>query len=475
MKRRKVLSAAFFYLVMSWLLLQIVDVVGPILDLPGWVAKLIFLLLLGGLPIALILSWEFDLTNLGVYREKPLVESDDRSARGDGNLEANRAACLFASVWVVFIGTILSVDAAAVIHLHEARMIDRQFDLVAQEIAHELSHHLNSDSDVLRTLGALFARNQQPSLETFRHISEAALADHGEIRAVEWVPMVTDGEREAFVTEMREIYPGFDIKAFDETGHEIPTQQRDIYFPVTFTVPKVGNEDAIGFDLLSSPDRAAALRDAIESGTARQTRPIDLVQSNATGLLMFNPVFKDDEVPVSREGRFENLRGFTLGVIEVRELVKHAVLATPSTSEFLGEITIYDEAVDSVEPAISINSGSATELSGSTRATATVDTGFGQRYRVELRPTKALVVGHFSHEHYIVGGIGILLSLLCAMILNAISKAREMPTRTKVRAGAGAKPSAEASLRSASDQEHLPVADILGQDRNWSLSRWDTS
>ena len=76
MKRRKVLRAAFFYLVMSWLLLQIVDVVGPILDLQAWVAKLIFFLLLGGLPIALFLSWEFDLTRLGIYREQPLTMKD---------------------------------------------------------------------------------------------------------------------------------------------------------------------------------------------------------------------------------------------------------------------------------------------------------------------------------------------------------------------------------------------------------------
>ena len=74
MKRRKVLRAAFVYLVMSWLVLQITDVVAPILDLPGWVAKLIFFLLAGGLPIALVLAWEFDLTSLGIYREKPLEE-----------------------------------------------------------------------------------------------------------------------------------------------------------------------------------------------------------------------------------------------------------------------------------------------------------------------------------------------------------------------------------------------------------------
>src|SRR5210317_2269688 len=104
MKRRKVLRAAFVYMIMSWLLLQITDVVGPILDLPAWVAKLVFFLLLGGLPIALIFAWEFDLTSLGIYREKPLAKSGGRLTPGGDNNEVNRAVSLVASILVMFIG-----------------------------------------------------------------------------------------------------------------------------------------------------------------------------------------------------------------------------------------------------------------------------------------------------------------------------------------------------------------------------------
>jgi CHASE1-domain containing sensor protein len=475
MKRRKVLRAAFVYMVMSWLLLQITDVVGPILDLPAWVAKLIFFLLLGGLPIALILAWEFDLTSLGIYREIPLSDSGGGVTAGEGSNEVSRAASLVASVWVLFIGIGLSVGAAAVIHLHEARMIDRQFDLVAEEIAHELGHQLKSNNEVLRTLGALFVNNHQPRLDTFRHLAETVLAEHDEIRAIEWVPLVIDADRGPFIDEMRKVYPGFEIKAFDAGGEEIRPEQRDMYFPVTYTVPKIGNENDIGFDLLSNPDRAVALRDAIVSGKTRQTGPIELVQTDASGFLMFNPVFTDDEVPVSQAARLTGLRGFTLAVVDVRKLVTKVVTATPGATNFLGEITIYEAEANSEVPVVRIDSSNGADLSGSTLAAAVVDAGFGLKCLVQLRPTRAFMAGKFSSEHYIVGGIGILLAIICAVIIHTILTTAETPHNQNQLGDARVKTPGEAQLESVPEPAHLSRAENGGEHRNWRPSRWQAS
>ena len=375
----------------------------------------------------------------------------------------------------MFIGIGLSVGAAAVIHLHEARMIDRQLDMVAEEIAHELGHQLKSDNEVLRTLGALFVDNHQPRLETFRHLSETVLAEHDEIRAIEWVPLVADADRGSFVEEMRKVYPGFEIKAFDTSGEEIRPEQRDIYFPVTYTVPKIGNENAIGFDLLSNPDRAVTLRDAIVSGTTRQTGPIELVQTDASGFLMFNPVFIDQEMPVSQAARFASLRGFTLAVIDVRKLVTKVVTTTPSAANFLGEITIYEAEANSEVPVVRIDNSNDAELSGSTLAAAVVDAGFGLKCLVQLRPTRALMAEKFSSEHYIVGGIGILLTIICAVVINTILTAAEMPNNRSHLGDAPDKAQGEALPKSVPEQAHLSGAENSGEHRNWRPSRWQDS
>jgi len=70
LKRRNVFRVGAAYVVVSWLLLQVVDVVSPILELPDWVAKLVLLIIAIGFIPALVLAWAFEMTPEGVKREK---------------------------------------------------------------------------------------------------------------------------------------------------------------------------------------------------------------------------------------------------------------------------------------------------------------------------------------------------------------------------------------------------------------------
>ncbi len=69
LKRRNVIRVGVAYLVASWLLLQIVDVLAPILDLPVWVGKLVFLIIVVGLIPTLIVSWVYEMTPEGLKRD----------------------------------------------------------------------------------------------------------------------------------------------------------------------------------------------------------------------------------------------------------------------------------------------------------------------------------------------------------------------------------------------------------------------
>ncbi len=75
LKRRNVIRVGVAYMVASWLLLQIVDVLVPILDLPGWVGKLVFLMLVIAVVPVLIFSWAYEMTPEGLKPESE-VEHD---------------------------------------------------------------------------------------------------------------------------------------------------------------------------------------------------------------------------------------------------------------------------------------------------------------------------------------------------------------------------------------------------------------
>ncbi len=69
LRRRKVFRVAIPYLVVAWLLLQVVDIIAPMFELPSWVGRFVLLLLVVGLPVAIFFAWAFELTPDGVRRD----------------------------------------------------------------------------------------------------------------------------------------------------------------------------------------------------------------------------------------------------------------------------------------------------------------------------------------------------------------------------------------------------------------------
>jgi len=68
LKRRKVYRVAVAYAILAWLLIQIATQVFPFFEIPTWAVRLIVVALVLGFPVALLLSWAFDLTPGGIVR-----------------------------------------------------------------------------------------------------------------------------------------------------------------------------------------------------------------------------------------------------------------------------------------------------------------------------------------------------------------------------------------------------------------------
>jgi TolB-like protein len=96
LRRRNVFKVAIAYVVAGWALSQGIAQVFPVFDVSNWVIRLIVVLIVVGLPIALILAWMFELTPEGIKRTKAADLANERS-RGR------------TWIYVVVIGVILSV------------------------------------------------------------------------------------------------------------------------------------------------------------------------------------------------------------------------------------------------------------------------------------------------------------------------------------------------------------------------------
>jgi adenylate cyclase len=97
LKRRNVYKVAVAYAVAGWALSQGIAQVFPVFDVPNWIIRLIVLLIIIGLPIALVLAWTFEITPQGIKRTE------------DVDLSGQKVPKKHVWIYVVIIGALVSV------------------------------------------------------------------------------------------------------------------------------------------------------------------------------------------------------------------------------------------------------------------------------------------------------------------------------------------------------------------------------
>ncbi len=68
LKRRNVIKACLAYLIASWIIIQVISSLLPIIGAPDYVGKLILVFLIIGFPFWLIFSWVYEITPEGIKR-----------------------------------------------------------------------------------------------------------------------------------------------------------------------------------------------------------------------------------------------------------------------------------------------------------------------------------------------------------------------------------------------------------------------
>jgi len=113
LRRRNVVRVGLAYLAVAWLIIQLVGEIGPILELPAWIPKLVLGLLSVGFVITLVLAWVYELTNKGLKRTAELDR--DESLHSEYGRQLN----------YIIIG---ALALALSYFIWESRLSDRKYD-----------------------------------------------------------------------------------------------------------------------------------------------------------------------------------------------------------------------------------------------------------------------------------------------------------------------------------------------------------
>lgn len=104
LRRRNVFRAGMAYLAVFWLILQVADVIVPLLQGPEWLLRALFFAALLGFPLTLILAWFYELTPEG-------VKTDAAADTGEGvRFTGRKVDFVIIGILVVAVGFLLVDD-----------------------------------------------------------------------------------------------------------------------------------------------------------------------------------------------------------------------------------------------------------------------------------------------------------------------------------------------------------------------------
>lgn len=339
-----------------------------------------------------------------------------------------------------------------------ADLIQRRFDEQA---------YLLDQIDTYLSLQA----NRPPSREAFAQFVAGSLRRFPMIQAIEWAPRVRLQDRERFEAAQKAVLPDFEIHERSAAGAIVAAAPRPDYYPVTYIEPLEGNRKAVGFDLISNPERREAALQALASNAAVATVPVKLVQEkgNQAGILLLHRVSAGPSSP-----------GLVLIVLRVGDFVGAALPQGFDVSLTLSDVqqgeTIYESAPRPASP-----------------ATFERILRFGGReYRLQATPTPSYLAAHQGMQSWsvLVGGLvgtGLLGGLL--LLLTGSASRVESLVEEKTRQLAQESEKSRALLLNGSDGIHILDLDgnvieasdafcrMLGYTREevigMNVARWD--
>ncbi|MCW8962610.1 MAG: CHASE domain-containing protein [Gammaproteobacteria bacterium] len=191
-------------------------------------------------------------------------------------------------------------------------------------IQREFRHALG----IVEDIASFFEASEVVDRREFRKFVGPALKNQAGIKLLEWVPVVPDEDRPAFIQQAQQSFPPYRILDIDDSGKLTDSHHHPVYYPVLYIQPYQSNKDMLGLNMADDPGVLALLRKA---ETARSLQishglPINDQAGEKTGIMVVVPVFfkneRSEEAPLELPPR---IRGFAIGVFYIGDIVERAL------------------------------------------------------------------------------------------------------------------------------------------------------
>jgi signal transduction histidine kinase/CheY-like chemotaxis protein/integral membrane sensor domain MASE1 len=193
--------------------------------------------------------------------------------------------------------------------------VEKQSQTIENKIYRELSVALSQ----LQIMADFIQNSKTIDRISFTEQAQQLMAKNSIMQAVSWNPLITQNTKETHDDILRNIYG----REFKVKGSPILKDDPIIY--VQYIYPEKANQNAIGFNVYSNPDRKRTLFAVLQNMQPKATPIIHLVQhkEKRPAFLLFYPVF--DLQSLKAQTGENRLVGFSTGVFKVSEIIDAAL------------------------------------------------------------------------------------------------------------------------------------------------------
>ena len=334
---------------------------------------------------------------------------------------------------VIGVGLIITIGSFFLVKQWGQDRLQARFETTASVYQALFTARLNLYISEIETIRRLFNSSDWINRDDFRSFVEPILVRFPDIQALGLIPRVPNDHRLGHELAARDDgLADYQIRERLAQGKIVRATLRDVYFPVFYVEPILGNEAVLGFDMASDAARLAALVEARDSGRSVATGRMILVQDTERqdGFLIFVPIYRSGFGYLSIAERRDNLGGFAVGVFRVGATLEEVLYNLESD---LVNILILDQSAPAENRFLHYRSWDAGSKSptGPTEI-APVETGVpshtavfdvaGRRWSMLVSASPKYLAKHPQWQPWAVLFTGLTLTIALAAYLIAIRR-----------------------------------------------------
>ena len=335
--------------------------------------------------------------------------------------QINRASWVALAVSLVLV---LATNYA--LYVQACKLGEKQFELNVKEVAQAIDERMRQHAQILLGGAGLFnASATVDRLAWQRYVETLRLDQFSQgVQGVGYSEIIAQenlGRRSLALQAQGS--PDFEVH---------PAGTRAVYSAIVYLEPLTQrNQHGIGYDMLTDPNRAQAMRRAADSGMPTLSEKVDLLleteANKKIGVLMHMPVYRKQQSLATPQDRWQALQGFVFIPLRVQDLMRGLLGERERPLKF----QIYDglQATPPQAATLLFDSDRVTHLGPQSKAqaqwtTSRVISAYGRDWTVQFQSQPAIETAWLTWQNASMLVMGVGLSIVLFLFMATLNSRR---------------------------------------------------